>query len=309
MPAPLIVLIIVLPLAVVFFFGFILYAYHATFKRKKRSVDASRDLGIDMFGVDLSALSEELRNLPYEEVKITSYDGLTLVGRYYRRYEGAPVHLLFHGYGSSPVHDFSASSMRGLYDGDNFLMVYQRAHGKSEGRSITFGYKESRDAVSWANYLVEREGEDVRIILGGVSMGGATVLMASALDLPKNVRCAIADCPYSTAKEAIMLTSGRLGFPPSLVYPFIRLSGRMFAGFDPNLASPVASVKDAKIPLLVIQGEADRVVPREMGDAIFEARADGMEYYTFPDADHGMSCVVDLERYKKIVREFIAKYI
>ena len=310
MDTPWIVLISALGGLLLLGFLFSFYAYTMTFKRKRNSLDLQKDLGIDVVdGYDLSELSEKLRQRPYEEVKITSFDGLDLVGRYYVEHKGAPVHLLCHGYGSSPVHDFSASSMQNLYEGENYLMIYQRAHGKSGGRAMTFGYKECRDVASWVDFLIEREGNEVEIILGGVSMGAATVLMAASLDLPKNVKCAIADCPYSTAKEAIMLTSKRMGFPPSLVYPFVKLGARIFAGFNPDLASPVDAVKNSKIPILLIHGECDKIVPKYMSDAIYQAHGGYMEYFTFPGADHGMSCLIDIERYKNLCREFMAKYI
>ncbi len=310
MPTPLIIILIILAAALLFLFAFTYYAYSVTFKRKRKPVDIVKDLGIKVAeGIDLAAMADGLRALPFEEVRIKSYDGLTLVGRYYRAESGAPVHILFHGYNSSPVHDFCASVGMNMECGHNVLLVYQRAHGRSEGRSLTFGYKERCDVASWVDFVIEREGKNVEILLAGVSMGAATVIMAAALDLPKNVKCAIADCPYSTAREEIMLTAKRMGFPPRLVYPFIRLGGRLFARFDPELASPIEAARGSKLPILLIHGEADSFVPRYMSDAIYEAHEGVMEYHTFPDADHGMSCLVDNERYKRLCAAFISEYI
>ena len=72
--------------------------------------------------------------------------------------------------------------------GHNLLLIDERAHGRSEGRTITFGIQERWDVESWARFAVERFGADVQIILYGVSMGAATVLMAAGLDLPENVK-------------------------------------------------------------------------------------------------------------------------
>ncbi|MBQ7363355.1 MAG: alpha/beta hydrolase [Clostridia bacterium] len=310
MPTPVLVILIAVAALVIFVFGFTYYAYSVSFKRKRRPIDLVKDLGIEIAGgVDLKGLADELRKLPFEEVKITSHDGLTLVGRYYSVEKGAPVHILCHGYNSSPVHDFCASVDMNLEAGHNVLLIYQRAHGRSEGRSLTFGYKESRDVSSWVDYIIEREGDGVEILLAGVSMGAATVIIASALDLPSNVKCVVADCPYSTAKEEIMLTAKRMGFPPRLVYPFVRLGGAIFAGFDPDLASPVEAARASKLPVLLIHGEEDSFVPKYMSDAIYAAHTGVMEYHVFEGADHGMSCLVDPERYHAICAEFASRYI
>ena len=77
------------------------------------------------------------------------------------------------------------------------MMIDQRAHGKSEGRTMTFGVFERFDVLSWIDYTVERVGKKTRIVLAGISMGAATVLMASNLNLPPNVKGIMADCPYS----------------------------------------------------------------------------------------------------------------
>ncbi len=310
MPTPVTVVLIVVSAGLLFALAFTYYAYAISFRRKRRPVDIVKDLGITVSGgVDLKALADELRLLPFEEVKITSYDGLTLVGRYYRAKEGAPVHILCHGYNSSPVHDFCASVSMNLGTGHNVLLIYQRAHGRSEGHALTFGYKESRDVASWVDFAIEREGGDVEILLAGVSMGAATVIIASALDLPKNVKCVIADCPYSDAKDEIMLTAKRRGFPPKLVYPFVRLGGRLFAHFDPDLASPRLAARESKLPILLIHGEDDSFVPKYMSDKIYAEHTGVMEYHTFPGADHGMSCLTDRERYSSICEEFTSRYI
>ena len=41
---------------------------------------------------------KESRALPHEDVQITSFDGLTLRGRYYEYAPGAPIELMLHGY-------------------------------------------------------------------------------------------------------------------------------------------------------------------------------------------------------------------
>lgn len=290
--------------------GFTYFTYFMAFKRRKKKVNIEKDLGIKISGYDkILDSSEELKRLPYERVEIKSHDGLTLVGRYYHVLDGAPVDILVHGYRSSPTHDFGCGISSHFEMKHNCLLVYQRAIGKSEGRSITFGHKEKLDLLSWCEYVIKRFGEDVEITLAGISMGAATVILASALDLPTNVKYAIADCPYSSAKEEICLTVRGMHLPPPLVWPFIRLGGILFARFDPECVSVAEAASKSKIPILLIHGEADSFVPKYMSDKIYAANTGTMYYHTFPSADHGLSYVVDPERYKELTNGMAEKYL
>jgi hypothetical protein len=126
-------------------------------------------------GPKLRKLYEQMSALPFERVEIRSRDGLRLVGSYYHRNDGAPVKIEFHGYRSAATRDFCGANELDVLTGCNVLLVDQRAHGLSDGTSITFGILERFDVVSWANYVVDRFGPDVKILLSGVSMGAATV--------------------------------------------------------------------------------------------------------------------------------------
>lgn len=68
------------------------------------------------------------------------------------------------------------------------LLVDARAHGQSEGKFIGFGCKDRYDALKWIDWMIKKAGNGIRIVLMGNSMGGATVLMASGLNLPEQVK-------------------------------------------------------------------------------------------------------------------------
>ena len=101
---------------------------------------------------------EEVSRIPYEEVFITSFDGLKLRGRYIRNRDGAPLLICFHGYRGTPVRDFCGGMAAYLDLGYNLLLAEQRAHCGSEGDTITFGVNERRDCLSWVSYAQERFG-------------------------------------------------------------------------------------------------------------------------------------------------------
>jgi len=160
------------------------YTYRIAFYSPKKGRDKISTFAshkYDPYRKEINRLFCQLSGRPYEEVSIVSFDGLTLFGRYYHVKDGAPLDIGFHGYRSSALTDFAGGSELSFSMGHNLLLIDERAHGRSEGRTITFGIQERWDVESWARFAVERFGADVQIILYGVSMGAATVLMAAGL--------------------------------------------------------------------------------------------------------------------------------
>lgn len=243
-------------------------------------------------------------SLPYEPVEIINRSGMKLTGRYYHRRDGASVTICFHGYRGTSVRDFSGGCQFALELGHNVLMVDQRAHSSSDGHCIGFGVTERWDCLDWVSYVVRRFGPQVQIALHGISMGAATVLMASELDLPENVRCIMADSPYNRPRDIIRKVCRDMGFPPALLYPFIVVGARLFGGFHLEDGNAVAAVAHARIPILIIHGEDDRLVPCPMSLLIQQANPRYIERHTFPNAGHGISYTEDKPRYQAILREF-----
>ena len=251
------------------------------------------------------ALVSQMDAIAYEPVQIRSYDGLTLFGRYYHVQDGAPLQIQFHGYRGTALRDFCGGNKIAREAGLNTLVIDQRAHGKSDGTVISMGVNERLDCLAWARYAANRFGPYTPITLAGVSMGAATVLMASDLELPENVKGIIADCPYSSPEAIIRVVIRRMGLPVFLAYPLLSLGTRLFGSFCLNAASVVESVTKTSLPILLIHGEDDRYVPCEMSLEIAQAGGDKVTLATFPGAGHGLSFIVDEERYRTLVTEFL----
>lgn len=207
----------------------------------------------------------------FEWVYITSDDGLKLAARYYHVADGAPVQIHCHGYRGTSIRDFSGGNKLSHEIGHNALVIDERACGRSEGHTITFGIKERYDVLRWIDYVIDRFGEDVEIILCGVSMGSSTVLMAAGLGLPPNVKGITADCPFSGGEKIIQKVCGDMGLPPKIMTPFIRLGARLFGHFNLNETTVIEAVKNKNVPVLLIHGEKDSYVPYEMSQEIYEA--------------------------------------
>ena len=249
----------------------------------------------------------QTREIPHEEVSITSFDGLRLCGKLYICSPEAPIEIMLHGYRSHAERDMCGAVLRCFRLGRNALIVDQRAAGKSEGNVITFGVKESRDCRGWVDYLIARFGENCRLMLTGMSMGAATVLITAGTDLPPQVVSVLADCGYTTAREMICKTIGEMKLPAALLYPFVRLGGKVFGGFDVEDASPLRAMSTCRVPVIFIHGEADAYVPCEMSRRNFDACPAEKAIFTVPDADHGLAYLVDTEGYFAALSAFIDK--
>ena len=171
---------------------------------------------------------------------------------------------------------------------------------------ITFGILEHRDCLLWVEHAVKRFGEEVQLHLTGISMGAATVLMASGKPLPPQVKGVLADCPYSSPRAIIRKVMRDRGYPVSLLYPFVRLGARLFGHFRLEEASPVEAVKRATVPIILYHGEGDTFVPCEMSREIYAAcSSEKKKLITVPKAPHGMAYSQDKEYYLRTLQDFI----
>ncbi len=292
--------------------GISLYCYFVCFyssnKKQRDPYGPLRSEQAQALKEDIYSCTRRMDETPYEEVYIQSFDGLTLYGRYYHIKDGAPVQIIFHGYRSMVVRDCAGAFALAQKMGINVLAVDQRAHGKSEGHVITLGIWERRDCQSWIRYINGRFGSETPIILSGVSMGAATVVMATALPMPTNVLCALADSTYSSPIDILLKVANDKLLPSFLVYPFLRFAARAFGGFHLARASAIEAVEVSPIPILLIHGEDDRLVPIEMSEIMHYESNDCTRLVTFPEAGHGLSYITDPEAYEKSVCDFLMQF-
>ena len=135
-------------------------------------------------------------------------------------------------------------------------------------------------------------------------MGAATVMMAAAEPLPKNVVCALADCGYTSAKEIICKVMRDMKLPDKILYPFARLSAKLFAKFDLEETSPLQAVEKANIPIIFLHGTGDDYVPCAMSERLYERCTSKKAFVPIKDAAHGLAFPTDKEGYVRAVKEF-----
>ena len=294
-------LIVILALAVIFFaticicFFKIFYSFR---RKEKEEYPIPAGKAYEPHRDQMVKWIKNARELPHTDVSITSFDGLKLRGKYYQHSPDAPIEILFHGYKGTSERDLSGGIYRCFKLGHNALIVDHRASGNSEGRIITFGAKESRDCVDWVNFVINNINKDSKIIITGISMGAATVMMAASMELPENVIGVLADCGYTSTKDIIKKVMRDMKLPADLLYPFARLSAKMFGGFDPDKSSPIESMKKCRLPVIFYHGDVDGFVPCYMSEQNFDACASERKRLVIIEgADHGLCFPVDIKKY------------
>ncbi len=192
--------------------------------------------------------------------------------------------------------------------GFSCLVPDLRCQGTSEGDYIGLGLTDSQDVLLWIDWILQTDPQ-AQIVLHGQSMGGATVLMMSGLpELPDAVLGGISDCAYSDAFAMFQTTAaGWLGISslPDWCLEFICFTFRLRGGYDLHDASPIASVRNARIPILIIHGDKDRMIPVEMSQELYDAATSEKELWIVEGAGHAQSQDKDPEGYFGHVKVFL----
>lgn len=288
------------------------YFYGRTMKRQKVNLERT----MKMAGTDWSQYTDILTERktfmlaqPHEDVCQTAFDGLKLHAAYFppiKENEGKKrVVTCFHGYTSRGLADFTGLTDYYFKRGYAMLHPDARAHGDSEGEYIGFGCLDRKDALKWIDWVLEKCGSDVEILLHGISMGGATVLMASGMELPPQVKGIVSDCGFTSPKEVFThVLHSMYHLPAFPVIPAANLVNKKLAGYGMDECNAKREVTKAKIPILFIHGSKDTFVPVSMCHELYESCASSKKILIVEGAAHGESYFKNMEAYEATLDEF-----
>lgn len=289
------------------------YFYRRTMIRQNANVERT----MKMAGTDWSQYSEILAERkafmmaqPREDVYQTSFDGLKLHATYLPAIKNETgkkrVVICFHGYTSKGMADFTGLTDYYFRHGYAMLHPDARAHGASEGKYIGFGCLDRKDALGWIDWVIQNCGEDVEILLHGISMGGATVLMASALELPSQVKGIISDCGFTSPKEVFThVLHSMYHLPAFPIIPLANLVNKKLAGYGMDECNAKREVAKAKVPTLFIHGSKDTFVPARMCDELYDCCAAPKKKLIVEGAAHGESYFKDMQVYENALDAFV----
>lgn len=220
--------------------------------------------------------------------------------------------ILLHGFMSDG--DSMAGFAKMFYDlGYNVLLPDARAHGRSQGEYIGYGWVEKDDILAWIKQVINHVGPNAQIVIMGQSMGAATAMMVSGMQLPEQVKAFIEDCGYSSAEAEINYQAQSMfRLPAVLRVPLIKTVSsinKLHNGFFLKQASAVKQLRKNKRPILFIHGGKDDFVPTKMVYENYAATNAPKKLWLAPLAGHALSYPTYKRQYQSQVQEFLHKYV
>tara|TARA_Y100000590_G_scaffold339988_1_gene387667 strand:- start:13 stop:828 length:816 start_codon:yes stop_codon:yes gene_type:complete len=200
-----------------------------------------------------------------EKVKIITKDKITLNGWFYFNTDSdSKTILLLHGNaGSLENRTYKLNHFKNL--NLNFLIIAWRGFSGSKGKPNEKGlYEDAKSAINW---LKERGVKEKNIILYGESLGtGVAVEVAQN----KNYGGIILESPFTS-----MVNMGKK------YYPFFPVKFLLKDKFESD-----KKINKINIPILIIHGKVDKIVPYKMGQKMYELANEPKYFYSQEYGDH-----------------------
>jgi alpha-beta hydrolase superfamily lysophospholipase len=239
-----------------------------------------------------------------EEHRLHTVDGEDVGSWYVRGKPESPSVLVLHGNKGSRWNSLRRAEFL-VAAGYSVLMISLRAHGDSTGDYNDIGYSARHDVIAAVEFL-EQDRPGKPIVILGTSLGSAAATFASA-ELGHRVDAYILESPYRDLKTAVWNRTVTY-LPPLLAqvaYAGLRSVGPVFL---PHLdeISPVRAIRGipARVPVLIIAGEADPLAMVEEARALLSQVAAHGQLQLFPGASHNNLFSTAPNRYRQAVLEF-----
>lgn len=249
----------------------------------------------------------EISTKPREIIEVTTKDNLNLKGVYYPNENGSDITVICaHGYTSHAEREWAFPGLFYLSLGFNVLTPYQRAHGLSQGKYISFGALEHLDMEAWVNKVNEMHPQG-KIILHGLSMGGGIVLYMTNREM-KNVKCLIADAPNVSIKDFFQTVSTHAFKTNSdQIASYAMERFRKEFGYDAGDFEGVEIVSHSQYPILLSAGSNEQL--EERLESLKKANPKETSIIILPGCNHGNGMYKQTELYQSKIKQFINQYV
>lgn len=240
-----------------------------------------------------------------EILEIKSEDGLTLRAVYYPCESGSDVTVIcVHGYTSHAEREWAFPGLFYLSLGFNVLIPYQRAHGLSEGKYISFGALEHVDMTYWVKKINDMNPCG-KIVIHGLSMGGGIVLDLSKIEMA-NVRCLIADAP-SVSIEGFFKNVSEEVFKRKTekVAEFAIKRFKREFGLDAAEFDGIKIVRKSRYPILLSAGSNEHL--EETFEMIKNANPMETRVIILPGCNHGNGMYKQTELFQNEIKSFLSE--
>ena len=308
MVALIVVAAVILLVAIAYLVGMFIFVHAILGRRKELSEKEKQKKGhsADRYGVD--PVWFDFVASTTAQATITAYDGIKLGARIIRQKEPTGrVAVCCHGYGATLSSTQAQAKM--FYDrGFDVYMLAMRGH-KGSGGKVGMAWVDRFDLARWIDRIIEDYGDNVQIVLFGVSMGGSTVISYAGMDPKPQIKCVIDDCGFSSQYDEYMACLKAAKLPQSAIHlfaPGVKLV-HGYSVYDADITKLAAAMT---LPALFFHGTEDSFVPFELGQKLFDACASQEKsFVSVEGAGHALAYMTDKEKYTAAFTEFIDKHI
>lgn len=216
--------------------------------------------------------------LTYQEVGVTTKDGLHLVGWYLPGRNGALV-IAQHGYKSQRGEMLEEAQMLARH-GYGVLVTSFRAHDLSDGDTISFGVREVGDLDAWYRHALTLPGVDPHRISMLANSMGAVIAIEYAARQP-GLRALVAHSAFSSLPATIdNSVAFYTGLPPFPFATLIRFWAERRIGVNADEIDATRWIGQiSPRPVLILQGGADTKVSPESGRLLYAAASQPKELW------------------------------
>lgn len=231
-----------------------------------------------------------------------------IAGRFFPGRSHATI-VLSHGYGDNQNQMLPWAAF--LNQAGFSVFTYDmRDRGLSGGSAVTLGALEQQDLISAVAYLLTRRDVDPRRLGAlGVSLGGATTILAAAQD--QRIRAVVDDCGFADARSVIDSSFEHFVHLPAFPFSPVAIAiAELRDSINVDAIRPVDRVAQiSPRPIFIIHGTADRTIPPLDSMRLFAAAGAPKQIWWVPGATHWHSLQVAHAQYVRRVVAFFRRYL
>ncbi len=192
--------------------------------------------------------------------------------------------------------------------GYNSVIIDLRAHGESEGKYCTFGYKEKKDISIVIDSLSTIKGLNNNYGIWGQSMGAAVAMQTLATD--HRLKYGIIESTFADFKTIVNdYAKNIFGFQLPILNNYLIWRAESIGGFEANDIVPSESAKHITQPVLMVHGKIDHRIKFKYGLKNFKnLKSKDKEFIEYKDANHLNVWKIGGEAYFQKVIRFLNRY-
>lgn len=236
--------------------------------------------------------------LAYTDVAIPSASGLVLHG-WDVKPATKPRGLILHFHGNAQNMSAHLAFVEWLaVDGYELITFDYRGYGKSPGEPTRAGLVEDgKAAIEFARRVAASKGLDLFVI--AQSLGGAVAIPALEAAGTDGIAALVVESSFGSYRDMARIKLSEVWLTWPLQWPL------SFLVTDDRRA--LDSIAGLHLPILIIHGDQDPVVPYAEGKRLFAAAGPGAEFWTVPKGGH-TSAFVDGSPFKEKLAAFLAAH-